>query len=472
MDDRQISAFVVAGTHSGVGKTTIALGLMAALKRRKLAVQPFKIGPDFIDPGLHAAICQVPSYNLDGWMLSKEFNRQSFRKNMQQKEVAVVEGMMGLYDGRTGRTEEGSTAEMAKLLGISVILVVDASAMARSAAALVLGYKSFDRRIKFAGVIFNRISGDGHLTFLREASATLPNLEVFGGLRRESDIAIPERHLGLKVSEEGVISPHFESRLAELIEENVDLDRILLCTQSRLLCMDNDRDQLHRSSVSIAVAKDQAFCFYYADNLALLAAQGCRLLPFSPLNDCRIPAGTDGIYIGGGYPELYARQLAGNGFMRRSIREFVEAGGTVYAECGGLMYLSRALVDSTGREYPMTAVFPFKTRMLSRLKAIGYREVRFRRDGFLRCKAKMRGHEFHYSEIAEMSRDRSIEKAYAVTGAYRKNAEGYRYKNCLGSYIHLHFGSNPVFAESFVVSCKQSSRKIHGVTAGHIHDPK
>src|SRR5258705_2503630 len=224
---RSLSAFVIAGTHSGVGKTTVALGVMAALRRRGLGVQPFKIGPDFIDPGLHARVCGRPSYNLDGWMLSRAYNRGSFLRNLRDKDVAVVEGMMGLYDGRSGATEEGSTAQMAKQLDLPVVLVVDASAMARSAAAMVLGYRLFDRKTRMIGVIFNRVAGAGHLDYLREATASLPGLECFGGIPAADRVKIPERHLGLTVAQEGFPGERFVGGLARLIENHVDLDRLL-----------------------------------------------------------------------------------------------------------------------------------------------------------------------------------------------------------------------------------------------------
>jgi cobyrinic acid a,c-diamide synthase len=456
---RSLPAFVIAGTHSGVGKTTVSLGIMAALRRRGLKVQPFKIGPDFIDPGLHAKVCTAPSYNLDGWMLSQNYNRQSFRKNLRDKDVAVVEGMMGLYDGRSGATEEGSTAEMAKLLGLPVILVVDASAMARSAAAMALGYRLFDRKTKVMGVIFNRIAGTGHLNYLREAMASLPMLECLGGLPVRNDINIPERHLGLTVAEEGSLPKRVVDQLACLIEEHIDLDRLLAKTQSKINtpAIETKTRSATDKKPLIAVASDKAFCFYYPDNLQLIEKAGAKLKFFSPITNPNLPAGSEGIYLGGGYPELFAKELSRNRPMRAAIRRFIEAGGPVYAECGGLMYLTETLTDCAGRQYPMVGAYPFKTRMLPRLKALGYREVVTAKKTFIRAQQKIRGHEFHYSELCGFVPGKKIQTAYSMEGPGKtKISEGYHYKNCLGSYVHLHFGSNPEFVRGFVAACRGS----------------
>jgi cobyrinic acid a,c-diamide synthase len=453
---RGISAFVIAGTHSGVGKTTVSLGIMAALRQRGLNVQPFKIGPDFIDPGLHAKICRVPSYNLDGWMLSADYNRRSFQNNAQNKDVAVVEGMMGLYDGRSGATEEGSTAEMAKQLGLPVILVVDAAAMARSAAAMILGYCRFDPKIRLIAVVFNRVAGPGHLQYLREALRSLPGLKCFGGIPTDDQMRIPERHLGLTVAQEGFLGKAFVNRLGQLIEKHVELDRLLASARTKIAApVEAPLRKATNDKVPLAVAIDQAFCFYYPDNLDLLLSAGAKIKSFSPIHDRRLPEGVKGIYLGGGYPELYAKELSRNRPLRAAIKDFVEAGGPVYAECGGLMYLTTTLTDCAKREYPMVGTFPLKTRMLPRLQALGYREVVTTEGLFVGPGEKIRGHEFHYSEIQISAGAKAIEASYFINDrGGKKKTEGYRYKNCLGSYVHLHFGSNPEFARSFVAACR------------------
>ncbi|MPZ78833.1 MAG: cobyrinate a,c-diamide synthase [Deltaproteobacteria bacterium] len=457
---RSIPAFVIAGTHSGAGKTTVSLGIMAALQHRGMKVQPFKIGPDFIDPGLHAEICGVPSYNLDGWMLSRDYNRRSFRKNVQDKDVAVVEGMMGLYDGRSGATEEGSTAEMAKQLELPVVLVLDAAAMARSAAAMILGYCQFDPKVRLIGVIFNRVAGKGHLQYLKEAFRSLPGLKCFGGIPIDDRVTIPERHLGLTVAKEGLLNQRFIERLARLIETHVELNRLLASARTKIAApAEAPLQKLPDDDVPIAVANDRAFCFYYPDNLELLRSAGAKIKNFSPIHDHRLPEGVQGIYLGGGYPEIYAKELSRNRSMRLAIRDFIETGGPVYAECGGLMYLAKALTDCGKRHHPMVGAYPFKTRMLPRLKALGYREILSTKKTFIARGKKMRGHEFHYSEIYGSPGAKAIETAYLFEGPGKtKLREGYRYKNCLGSYVHLHFGSNPRFARSFVAACRSTKQ--------------
>lgn len=455
---RAISAFVIAGTHSGVGKTTVSLGIMAALRQRGLKVQPFKIGPDFIDPGLHAKICRVPSYNLDGWMLSEDYNRRSFRNNAQDKNVAIVEGMMGLYDGRSGANEEGSTAQMAKQLGLPVILVVDAAAMARSTAAMILGYRRFDPRVRLIGVIFNRVAGTGHLQYLREALRSLPELTYFGGIPLDDRVKISERHLGLTIAQERFLTNPFINRLGRLIEEHVELDRLLGRARTKIAAPGETRQRkVTTDKVAIAVASDQAFCFYYPDNLELLRSAGAQLKNFSPIRDRRLPAGVKGIYLGGGYPELYAGELSRNRPLRSEIRDFIEARGPVYAECGGLMYLAATLTDCARRQYPMVGAYPFKTRVLPRLRALGYREVVTAKKTFAAPGKKIRGHEFHYSEIYGSTRAKKIDTAYLVRGTHgTKPCAGFRYRNCLAGYMHLHFGSNPEFARSFVAACRDA----------------
>jgi cobyrinic acid a,c-diamide synthase len=453
---QSIPAFVIAGTHSGVGKTTVALGIMAALRQRGLQVQPFKIGPDFIDPGLHAKICGVPSYNLDGWMLARDYNRRSLRKNSQGKDVAVVEGMMGLYDGRSGATEEGSTAQMAKQLELPVVLVVDAAAMARSAAAMILGYCQFDPKVRLIGVIFNRVAGKGHLQYLTEALQSLPGLKCFGGVPTDDRVTIPERHLGLTVAKEGFLNQRLVERLARLIETHVELNRLLASARTKIAApAEAPVNKLPDDEVPIAVANDRAFCFYYPDNLELLRSAGAKIKSFSPIRDRSLPQGVKGIYLGGGYPELYAKELSRNRPMRAAIRDFIETGGPVYAECGGLMYLTAALTNCARKEYPMVGAYPFKTRMLPRLRALGYREVISGKKTFIGPGEKIRGHEFHYSEIHGSAGAKAIEGSYFINGGGGKRiTEGYRYKNCLGSYVHLHFGSNLEFASSFVAACR------------------
>ena len=450
----------MAGTTSGCGKTTIVLGLLAALIRRGYRVASFKIGPDFIDPGHHTRVAGTVSRNLDGWMLSDVYNRDTFMTHARSVAVAVVEGVMGLFDGRNGKSEVGSTAEMAKQLGLPVLLVVNARSMARSAAALVQGFENFDRELSFAGVLFNNIGSSRHLEYLKEALTGHVRMPCIGGIPRREAISIPERHLGLYTQADHFLSESSVSQLAALLEENIDLDAFLqhlrdcrgfkTAAEAEPAALET-RDE----RVRIGVANDNAFCFYYQDNLDLLAAAGADIVFFSPLKDTRLPADLDGLYLGGGYPELYAQQLTRNSLMRACIKSRCDTGMPIYGECGGMMYLGVAITDLEGRRHPMTNCFPLETRMLPRLKALGYREVRLIRDGILgRAGQTIRGHEFHYSEIAKQNA--AVETVYHVagrsTGALFR--EGYLVNRTLGSYVHLHFGSRRSAAPAFVDSCR------------------
>ncbi len=463
-----LKGLVVAGTHSGVGKTTVALGLMAALAKRGLVIQPFKVGPDFIDPGHHRLVTGRFSHNLDGFMLSREQNLKLFCYYSQGAHLAVVEGVMGLFDGLGGKSEEGSTAQMAKWLGLPVLLVVDASSMARSVAALVQGFAHFDPKLPLRWVVLNRVSSKKHFSMLKEALEEIPNIKLLGALPREEKIRIPSRHLGLVTSEEFRLDGLWIDFLSQLIEEALELESLLkelnVFFGQRTSFSEDTSDfseegtvsaGLHGPRVKIAVARDEAFCFYYEENLRLLEEAGAELVFFSPIKDRHLPKDIGAIYIGGGYPELFAENLAENESLRKEIRHLALYGLPIYAECGGLMYLSKEIEDFSGRAFPMVGVFPFRLRMKKRLSALGYREVRILKDSFFgEAGTILRGHEFHYSEIVGIDSGPEPEKIYLVSRSNREETffEGYRIKNTLASYIHLHFGSNPKSAYLFVSS--------------------
>lgn len=461
-------AFVISGTQSGCGKTTLTLGLVAALHRRGLRVQPFKIGPDFIDPGLHSRAGGIESRNLDGWMLSPGYNRALFHRLSRQADAAVVEGVMGLFDGYDGLTESGSSAEMAKQLGLPVVLVVDARSMARSAAALVYGFSRFDPDVRLAGVIFNRVGGEGHLEYLREAmAANLPEIPVLGGIPKEDLIRIPERHLGLVTADEFPLGAEWLETAAGLVERSVDLDRLLRESVVNLEpveappCREKTRPPAS-VPVRIAVARDAAFCFYYPDNFELLREAGATPVFFSPLAGEAFPDDCGGLYLGGGYPELFAETLSSRKTFLEAVRSGAAAGMPIYAECGGLMALGRFIETTGGKRFPMAAVLPFGTRMLSRRKALGYTEVELRRHCLLGGPGlRLRGHEFHYSEIIEPSDGTGLEFAYEIRGRKLRETrrEGYSAGTVLGSYIHLHWGSAPGAAETFVKHCADHIRR-------------
>ncbi len=446
---------VVAGSHSGVGKTTISLGLMAAFKKRGLKVQGFKVGPDFIDPGHHSRLLGTASRNLDGWMLSREYNLATFSQSMCGKDLGIVEGVMGLFDGYDGRSEAGSTAQMAKWLNCPVILVVDASSMARSIAALVQGFQTFDPDLSLEGVIANRVGSQTHARFLAEAMESIPNIAFLGGLPRTKEITIPERHLGLITSDEDPYPIDLFDKLASLMEEHLELDKLYGLPTCRVNSKNIPLPKASQPGLRLGVARDEAFCFYYQDNLDLLAHFGADLCFFSPVRDSLLPPDLSGLYLGGGYPELFARELGENHSLKVEILAAAQGGMPIFAECGGFMYLTRS-IEVEHRDYPMVGLYPFRTRMLSHRKALGYREVVLKKDSLLGPKGlRARGHEFHYSELINGTEE--IADLYQVSN--RKGMEvgpdGFMVYNALAGYIHFHFGSNPEMAANFVESCRE-----------------
>jgi len=397
---------VIAGTHSGVGKTTATLAIMAALREQGRLVQPFKAGPDFIDPSHHQGATGRPSRNLDGWMLGADVNRSIFAHAAADADISIIEGMMGLFDSSSPINDIGSTAELAKQLNAPVLLVVDGSAMARSAAAMVAGYARFDPALRVAGVLFNRVGSDGHYQLLKSAVEQETDVISVGYLRPDVALTIPDRHLGLVMAREQGDGQLYH-RLAKAALETVDLDRIetlahscgtLPDTVSRSVVANHDR------TVRIGVAQDQAFCFYYPDNLELLEAAGAEIVKFSPLNDHVLPT-VEMLYLGGGYPELHGAALAKNAVMRAAIKRFADRGGVIYAECGGLMYLTESIRDCDGHSHDMVGVFPAEAVMRKSGFTLGYRTVECSRRCVLgHVGVTARGHEFHFSTLVARGR--------------------------------------------------------------------
>ena len=463
-----MNGFLVSGTASGVGKTTVALAIMAGLRRRGLAVQPFKCGPDFLDTGHQTRVCGRTARNIDTWMLSVEANRSILRNAARGADVLVAEGMMGLFDGKNGSTEIGSSAEIAKLLRLPVVLVIDAAKSARSVAAVVLGFESFDADLRLAGVVLNRVAGEGHFAMLREAIEASCKTKILGWLPVEAAIAIPERHLGLHGADEvdAEWQETAQDALASIAERHLDLEGFL-----KLECgLDFAEAASVRSSgfddrdiVRIGVAADEAFSFYYEDNLELLRERGAEILRFSPLNDASLPPGLDALYLGGGYPELHAERLSCNRPMLEDVRTFVASGKPVYAECGGMMYLSERL-QVEGKSYPMVGALPLAIEMADRLVQFGYVTVELTEDCLLGRKGTVvRGHSFHHSRI--VSQDEvatSYHVQYSMSG--KEELEGFRQGSVLASYIHLHFRANPAVAENFVAAIRRM-RTLQAVTA-------
>jgi len=443
---------VIAGVSSGVGKTTVTLGLVEALRRRGLAVQAFKVGPDFIDPGLHALVTGRPSYNLDGWMCGRDHALDTVARHASDADVALVEGVMGCFDGIDGTSEDGSTAQVAKWLGAPVVLVIDARSQSRSAGAVVLGFERFDPDLRVAAVIANRVGGDLHGRWVRQAIAASCRAVPVGAIARDEALTLPERHLGLVTAAEGLLTPELRQRLGDVIERSVDVDRLLALGAPVHTATGSSAARSAPPRVRIGVAHDTAFQFYYAENLDLLRAAGAELVCWSPLADRELPD-VDGLYIGGGYPELHAARLAANADLHTALRRFAEAGKPIYAECGGLMYLAEAIEDLDGVTHRMVGLLPATVRMRPRRLTLGYTSVLLTGDAPIGgAGTTARGHEFHYSSLDPVPD--SVSRVYQVSqrrGGER--AEGYLIGRTLMSYVHLHFGSNPDLARSFVRAC-------------------
>ena len=437
-------AIIIAGTQSGSGKTTVTLGLMAALARRDLNVQPFKCGPDFIDPSLHKLVTGKVSRNLDMWMAGESFTRQTFSLHSNKADISVIEGVMGMFDGG-----DSSSAALAEKLDIPLLLVLDVRSAAESAAAVLKGFETLNPNVKLRGVILNRIASPRHLQLVSDAIHKHCKAEILGHLPRNVAFGIPERHLGLHMGDEDPISKEAIAELAETISEYVDLDRLLEIAQVSGKEV-SKQPAKNSSAVRLAVARDKAFCFYYQDNLDILQKSGAELVFFSPLTDSHLPENIDGIYFGGGYPELHAKQLSKNKALLAAVKDWAENDGIIYGECGGFMYLTEGIVDHENKRHAMCSIFPVQARMQSRRASLGYREITLKEDGLLGVAGSvMRGHEFHYSSIDEMKN--SIKKIYAVNNG---SEEGYCYKNVLGGYMHLHFGFNPGIADTLIQQMK------------------
>ncbi|MBI1992551.1 MAG: cobyrinate a,c-diamide synthase [Candidatus Omnitrophica bacterium] len=460
-----IPRLLIAGTQSGVGKTTVAVGLMAAFAKRGISVQPFKVGPDYIDPGFHAMATGCASRNLDTWLLKRTLVQGIFQRAAAVAELAVIEGVMGLFDGHASTSDRGSTAEVAKLLQAPVILVVDGSHMARSAAAMVQGYLGFDRALRLAGVIFNKVS-ERHFQLLREALRRSTRIPALGYLPQDPSLSLPERHLGLVPAVEDPRLTASLARTAEVVAKTVDLGRILRIAREAppLAPVDMPGDGRGPAPrlARIGVAKDQAFHFYYQENLELLQQLGAELVEFSPLSDERLPDGLDGLYLGGGFPEIFADRLEANATLRREIRQAIERGLPTYAECGGLMYLAERLSGQDGKARAMVGVLPGSIRMTNRLQHFGYATLIPRRNSILaKARDPIKGHEFHYSVW-----DHQVppsQAAYTVVQRRgERRLEGFARANLLASYIHVHFFTNVRWAQGFVRSAERWSHHLLG----------
>ncbi|MGI8846335.1 MAG: cobyrinate a,c-diamide synthase [Thermoleophilaceae bacterium] len=447
-----IPRLVIAGTSSGSGKTTVATGLLAALRGRGVATTGFKVGPDFIDPSYHALASGRPGRNLDAFLSGPELIAPLFRHGSQDAEVAVIEGVMGLYDGASGRGELASTAHVAKLLQAPVVLVVDAAAMARSVAAIVHGYATFDPDVDVAGVILNRVGSPWHASLLRDALEPL-GVPVLGALPRESDVETPERHLGLvPVAEREQRAQEAIRTLAWAVSDHCDLPGLLALAQSAPYVAGErwsptppgDLPLPARPGTRVAVARGPAFSFHYQENLELIEAAGAQLCPFDPLEDEELPERTGALLLSGGFPEVFGSELSANAALRAEIGAFARRGRPLLAECGGLLYLG---ADLDGR--PMCGVLAARAEMGDRL-SLGYREAES--DGehpVWPAGTTVRGHEFHYSRVAPTA---GPEPAWRLRARGSERAEGHVSGGVHASYLHTHWAATPGVASRLVAA--------------------
>ncbi len=453
-----LNRIIIAGTQSGAGKTTIAIGLMAALTDAGYEVQPFKVGPDYIDPGFHTKVTGNISRNLDSYFMDKNGVREIFCRQAQKADISIIEGVMGLFDGK-GKKGIGSTAEIAKILKAPVILVINAKKMAQSGAALAYGFKNFDNDLNVKGVILNKIGSESHYQLVKSSIEENLNIKVAGYLPHNPELELPERHLGLVPAAESEGLTDFIEILKKDIKKHINLDQLMNLArenaQSESFAFNkNIFEQKEKFNVNIGIARDAAFNFYYQDSLDLLKALGGNLIPFSPISDKQLPD-VDGIFIGGGFPESFLKELAANKSIKKDIYNFIDKGLPVYAECGGLMYLTENIYDQDDQKYPMVGMIPGDIVLENTLQAMGYVEVEAVADNILFNKGqKAKGHQFHYSRLTNLENTNYSYQVSKGRNPEKDNLAGFKYKNLLASFIHLHFGSNPRLVHNFLKSCK------------------
>ena len=488
---------VIAGERSGVGKTTVTLALLAALRQQQDIVQSFKVGPDYIDPMFHRYVTERYCYNLDPVLTSESYIRECYARHAQTSAYALVEGVMGLFDGASGDDDWASTAHIARLLDLPVLLVLDCSRLSRSVAAIAHGYRTFAPRLKLAGVVLNRVGGDRHLDLLKTALASI-DIPILGILHRQDRITIPDRHLGLVPTAELPELDVIIYQLAELGKTCFDWDRLrpLLAADRREggyggngvdreageaggaereerdgeareakpstinhQPIQNPKSKIQnpKSKIRLAVARDRAFNFYYPDNLLLLEHLGAELVFWSPLEDGRLPEDIQGFYFGGGFPELFAEGLAGNQRVVRQVKSAIRAGMPTYAECGGLMYLSQQIIDFANTAWPMAGVLPCQIKMDQRL-TLGYRQATaLQNSPLISAGETVWGHEFHRSTLCPLSK----QPLYQIQGYgpnRTKESEGWRVYQVHASYVHLHWGANPDMPKRFLTACDCSAQ--------------
>lgn len=454
-----IPRIVIGGVTSAVGKTTISTAIMYTLKQKGLHVQPFKVGPDFIDPSYHTYVTGRQSRNLDVWMMGENGVLKCFHNASSGADIAVVEGVMGLFDGISGKDDFSSTAQVAKILNAPVILVIDAGKAARSIAAIATGFLHFDKKLRIIGTILNNVAGDKHANFITEAFADKVKVPIIGIVRRSKEITMVERHLGL------IPTPELEEKQkraifqsAKFVSEQIDLDKIKYLLD-KVQTTDPLQKQLPNGQIKIAVALDESFNFYYADNLDALREQKAELIFFSPINDCKLPENIHGVILGGGFPEVLADKLEKNQSMGKSITKAAENGIPIYGECGGLMYLTRSIKGYSGNEGKkrnMVGLIDADTFISGKL-TLNYTEANSNASIFGKI-PKVRGHEFHYSRIENIAKDSKFAYVMRRGNGIDNKKDGFMVYNCLASYMHLHFADSRL-PKRFIESCIKCTRR-------------
>ncbi len=428
-----IPQLLVAATNSGCGKTTFTLGLLRLLRRRGLEVAGFKCGPDYIDPKFHQLASGRESINLDLYMMSPEHVGSTYARYSQGADAIVVEGVMGLYDG--SEKMQGSPAEIAKLLDIPVVLLVNAASSAYSVGAIIYGYKHWQPGVRIVGVVFNRVASENHYSFLADAARDA-GVESLGYIPRTQSLEVPSRHLGLSLEELARLDA-FPDQVADLLEAHVDIARLLeLCASLSPQVIEEQLPEPSAHGMRIAVARDEAFNFSYPENIRALERLG-QVCYFSPLRDATLPE-CELLYLPGGYPEFYLDRLSANSAMRSSIRDYAEAGGRILAECGGMMYLTRAIIDEDSSSYPMCGILDNAATMQGMKLSLGYRCVRTKA-------LELRGHEFHYSRLTEAGSEAVVAEQFGAKGNKVPTAL-YRYRNVLAGYTHLYWAEQDILA--------------------------
>ncbi|MDO5847934.1 MAG: Ni-sirohydrochlorin a,c-diamide synthase [Methanobrevibacter sp.] len=445
---------ILAGTGSAVGKTTISTGIMKALSE-KYNVQPFKVGPDYIDPSYHTLATGNTSRNLDSFFMSPSQIRDSYNKAMEDKDLAVIEGVRGLYEGIDSINDIGSTASVAKALNAPVILIINSRSLVKSAAALVIGFRELDKEVNIAGVILNKVKNKNHYLKTKRSIEEITGVEVIGGIKRDEKITIDQRHLGLVPAVERKNSLNHIDNWSEMIKQYIDLDRLVEIMKSAPKINSNLEpiwNKLNKQPVKIGVAFDEVFNFYYKENIEAIEANNAKIEYFSPLKDEHLPD-VDGIYIGGGYPELFSKELSANKTMLKDIKQFHLDDRPIFAECGGLMYLMKSIHGDD-----MVGVYPYKSILTDRVQALKYTITEVQQDNIISKKGEViNGHEFHYSKVLVDKNNLQNRLAFKILrgkGSYN-NQDGFMERNTLASYVHTHVAAMPNFGGNLTISAKE-----------------